>query len=868
MNKDYVNELKQILNNVKTPDDLNDHPWTNKNFVKAELVKDLDLIRKPSGYQLVAALSKLFLQMLPSTEPKIGKRIDSRWAQFGIMAAQYFAPVTYGSVFPSSLRDACGRIDEAISSFVYKKPGVDLADEEISNYQIIGDEAELIPVSTLSDWNTTAIIKFSEIIYTHEQFLINHPEATGHSITSKNRTKLQQNKTGEVQFTEKNIRFLHPINYWVKKHVGLIIILIAVLGFTLLGFKGWRIYNAYLPVKTDLKQIQELTNLVDASKNLNEITDQVRPLLTKTTTDIGNLQNEIQPLLWATPAFFWVPVYGEDISHVGDLVNYAYKVTLAANLTFGAATPIIDQVTQDEREIKISDVIESIKIVQLPLTTARAYLDEANASISEVNLSKISSKTKGLLDKVGPLVALFDDALTIAVELPSILGSSDDGPKTYIVLIQNSDELRATGGFITGVATLVIEDGKILTFKVEDSYSIDNPEQYYPPAPWQLERYMNAYHWVFRDSNWSPDFPTTAKWSEMFVATGRNHSVDGVIAVNQESLRFVLKGLGSIRVTGADQLISADNVIQYMRQEKNDVSLEDQNLHRKDFMANLTQAILQKLKSGNQIPWITLGKQMLQALEERHILINMDNPNISTVISKHQWDGALQRKEGDYLLVVNSNIGFSKVNAVINEKISYQVDLSNSENLTAILSVVNKNNATGYPPCSIDYAFGGIDSSTYDYASYINMCYLDYLRVYKSKNDVLIDSSPHEVPAAMLPWNEKIPAKVDYLLEENTESISGYGTLMVVPGNKSVETSFTFELPSEVVQISDDLRIYNLYIQKQAGTLAIPVEITILFPEGVQIIESSIEGTVIDNQLMIITTLREDVELAVTYKTP
>lgn len=863
-----INELKQILNNIKTPDNLNDHPWVKKNFVEAELANNLDLIRKSSGYQLVAAISRVFLQMLPSTEPKTGKRIDSRWAQFGILAAQYFAPVVYGAVFPTSLRDACGRIDEAIGSFVFKKPGVELTEEELSDYQIIGDEAELIPVSTLSDWNATAIIKFCEIIDSHEQFLMNHPEAIRNSISKNKGSKLHNETIGADHLLDKNIPLLSPINYWIKKHGGLIILIIAVLGITLLGLKGWRIYNAYLPVKTDLKQIQELTNLVDTSKKLNEIATQVKPLLTKTTTDIGNLQNEVQPLLWATPAFFWIPVYGEDISHVGDLVNYAYKVTLAANLSFGAATPIIDQVTQDEREIKITDVVESIKIVQLPLTTAKAYLVEANASINEVDLSKLSSKTRGLLDKVGPLVALFDDALTIAVEMPSILGSSENGPKTYIVLIENSDELRATGGFITGVATLVIEDGKILTFKVEDSYAIDNPDQYYPPAPWQLERYMNAYHWVFRDSNWSPDFPTTARWAEMFIATGRNYSVDGVIAVNQESLRYILKALGPIRVDGADHMVTSENVIQYMRQAKNEVANEDQKLHRKDFMTDLTQAILQKLKSGNQIPWITLGKEMLKALDERHILIQMDNPQIASVISKHNWDGAIQNTNGDFVLVVNSNIGFNKVNSVVETNINYDVNLVNPDKPTAILTVINKNRAVGNPKCDIMSVFSSEGQVFQGYEGLVNLCYMDYLRVYKSKNDVLIDSSPHEVPAAMLPWNEKIPAKVDFLLEENTNSISGYGTLMVVPGNKSVETAFTFELPTQVVQITDDLRTYHLFIQKQAGTTAIPVEITILFPENAQIVDSSIEGAINENLMIINSTLLEDVELAVSYKIP
>jgi hypothetical protein len=45
---------------------------------------------------------------------------------------------------------------------------------------------------------------------------------------------------------------------------------------------------------------------------------------------------------------------------------------------------------------------------------------------------------------------------------PDLLGAS--GRRTYLILAQNNYELRPTGGFISGVGVLEVEDGRIVSF--------------------------------------------------------------------------------------------------------------------------------------------------------------------------------------------------------------------------------------------------------------------------------------------------------------------------------------------------------------------------------------------------------------------
>ena len=98
--------------------------------------------------------------------------------------------------------------------------------------------------------------------------------------------------------------------------------------------------------------------------------------------------------------------------------------------------------------------------------------------------------------------------------------------------MQNEDELRATGGFLTEVGTVVVKDGEIVSYTFENSYDLDDLSKPYPPAPWQLERYMDAQMLLLRDSNWSPDFPSSAATAEYLYAYKSFHTSDGIIAID------------------------------------------------------------------------------------------------------------------------------------------------------------------------------------------------------------------------------------------------------------------------------------------------------------------------------------------------
>ena len=81
-----------------------------------------------------------------------------------------------------------------------------------------------------------------------------------------------------------------------------------------------------------------------------------------------------------------------------------------------------------------------------------------------------------------------------------------DGPKRYLVLLQNSNELRPTGGFIGSIGKLLFDEGKMRDFTIQDVYAVDGQLKGHIDPPGPIRDLLNQEHWYLRDSNWDPDF--------------------------------------------------------------------------------------------------------------------------------------------------------------------------------------------------------------------------------------------------------------------------------------------------------------------------------------------------------------------------
>ena len=83
-----------------------------------------------------------------------------------------------------------------------------------------------------------------------------------------------------------------------------------------------------------------------------------------------------------------------------------------------------------------------------------------------------------------------------------------------------------------------------------DSCAVDDFTQPYPDPPRTFQQFMNIDLWVFRDSNWSTDFPTSISQALALYSPFDPVPVDGVIAVGQYAVESLVDMIGPLTLAG------------------------------------------------------------------------------------------------------------------------------------------------------------------------------------------------------------------------------------------------------------------------------------------------------------------------------
>jgi hypothetical protein len=381
---------------------------------------------------------------------------------------------------------------------------------------------------------------------------------------------------------------------------------------------------------------------------------------------------------------------------------------------------------------------------------------------------------------------------------------------------------------------VTLDAGAVEELVFEDSYAIDDFSYPYPDPPEPLLTYMLSELWLFRDSNWSPDFPTSAQKAIDLYAISRDAGFDGVLAIDQRAISALIQALGPLYLEGYPAPVTGENVVEAARQAWSEGKEEtgDWWSHRKDFMATVLQATARRLEEGlDQAAWLRLASGAVQALDEKHVLVYLTEERAAALVSELGWGGAMLDRPGDYVMVVDTNMGFNKANALVSTALEYVVDLSDLDRPQARLTVRHRHLLERRATlCQ--------HQPRYDetYEQMMERCYWDYLRVYVPAASVLVDAKPHVVPASALLGRRPSPAQV--MIGPLDHGRNVYGTLVLVRPSETLETYFAYVLPPDVLQIQGQQVEYTLLIQKQPGTDAVPIHVRILLSEGMTLQES------------------------------
>ncbi len=281
-----------------------------------------------------------------------------------------------------------------------------------------------------------------------------------------------------------------------------------------------------------------------------------------------------------------------------------------------------------------------LREAQPVVTRAQLAFHRAAASVAAIDESATVGPVRGAVDQLRSLLATATpsvDALGNSAKLlPAMLGG--DSQRTYLLLVQNPAELRATGGLVGALAVIGVEHGKISLLAQASGTSIGPFAQPVAdiPAATQglygplLGRYM-------QDVNLTPDFPLAAATATAMWKAHGGGTVDGVVTIDPVALSYLLTATGPVALATGDSL-SAENAVPLLLSQAyarwSDPAQQDA------FFAAAASAVFGKVASGSA-DGTALVKALVRAGDERRMLIWSAHPSEQKVLASTTLAGLL-----------------------------------------------------------------------------------------------------------------------------------------------------------------------------------------------------------------------------------
>lgn len=454
------------------------------------------------------------------------------------------------------------------------------------------------------------------------------------------------------------------------------------------------------------------------------------------------------------------------------------------------------------------DIGKELETSSLAVTSLYDTLSLLDASLPPIPPALLPPSTHAEYSSLKDTLAKSRRAALTAKSLlsiaPDLLGLG--GRRKYLVLLQNNMELRPTGGFIGSLALLSLENGHLYDLPIYDVYQADGQLKGHVEPPTELKKYLGEANWYLRDSNWDPDFPTSARRAEWFLKKTLGEDVQGTIGINVETLSAVLDALGGVTVPDYQETITGDNIFE-RAEYHSEVNFFAGSTGKKEFLGAVSSALFAKLAQAKGSDPLALVSALVKTIDEKNTLISLSSSKSEDTLHQLGWDGAVRNLPcpallqgstclDDYAFLVESNLGVNKANYFLSRRIDLSVTADADLMLSHKLTLTYTNSAP---------------SSSWPAGPYKN-----YARLYLP---------PSTVVESVYVGGKQLGPDQLTLTSEHGKTVAGF--LVEVGVASTVEVAVEYRLGS---RLTGDKPLYSFYWQKQPGTKADPLTITFNYP--------------------------------------
>lgn len=445
-------------------------------------------------------------------------------------------------------------------------------------------------------------------------------------------------------------------------------------------------------------------------------------------------------------------------------------------------------------------------------------VDQARQELELLNTGDLSGAFKDKIILAEKLIAQAvgntEIGLPLAINSPELLGY--EGEKTYLLVFQNNMEIRPTGGFIGSYGLVTLLDGEIINLFTDDIYNLDKLSEgkmnILAPKPMQI--YNNQKNWFMRDANWSPDWPTSAQQILWFFAEERKNAglpeiaVDGVVAINPELISDLLAIVGPAMAEGV--LFKADNFAQdlefFVEFDYADRGIAKEN--RKDVIGVIAKQIVDSLYGLPKGDLLKVWLAFKHNIDSKGILVYLVDQELQNYFDQRNWSGQMQNFDGDYLMVVDANLGALKTDQVMLRSISRRLSIDEQGEMIADLEIIYNHQGQSLT---------------------------DFITRYRTYTRIYVPTDSWFIEAKIIDAN----GREQYLNLQEDDVISEelgkkyLATFLVVEPSQSKTLAIRYRLP-QIIKEKYNLGLYKLLVQKQPGTSGHDLKITLDFNQTIK----------------------------------
>ncbi|HEX9817687.1 MAG TPA: DUF4012 domain-containing protein [Patescibacteria group bacterium] len=493
--------------------------------------------------------------------------------------------------------------------------------------------------------------------------------------------------------------------------------ILLIAGLVLLGLVG--LMAGYTIIIARQLKVEIQATSVHARGALDAFKTQNLPVAEQELLTLETTVDQVQKTYRRLGFYNLVPIlrgWYQDGQHSLNALQFGTKAALQVSQEITPYADVLgfqgeDSFAGGTAENRIKIIIETLDKVMPAFDQIAQNLESMRTEVLAINPQHYPESFRDLQlraqiiktqETVNNSVSGFISFRPVLEQLPDIAGGKGERKK-YLILFQNDNELRPTGGFLTAYAVVFVEDGKVTPEKSDDIYELDQRFTGRIPIPTALGKYLTTERfWNLRDMNIHPDFRLSMDqfFEHYQTVRGEPGDIDGIIAVDTEVLSSLLRILGPVAIPGygtfsAEPDERCDGCAQVVYALSEIITKPTPFLRedRKGILGPLMQGTLQKAYSAPKEQWPALFESLWQNIEGKHIQLYFLNEQAQLAAEAINGAGRLIAPTNgqDFLAIVDANLGGAKSNLFTNYDIKQIVSVPENGRLTKTVEITYKN---------------------------------------------------------------------------------------------------------------------------------------------------------------------------------